>query len=187
MRTTVKVAMQKNAESGRKMLEVYVLCITKVTDLCMKLLLMSGFMGKHFLFLSALLPTWLGERLLKQAQRFFSFFFFSPSLKPSFICYVWSYCYPSTLCRDGAALYVETVLHHCHLTTSMSPAVDQSQGCAQLLQSSYYGENLSSPTFSSAIFGLLFLHDMKNAGAAVSANVPCGIAISYGGKICSAQ
>lgn len=56
LRTTVEVTMQKNAESGRKILEFFVLFITKVTDFYTKLLLMQGFMGEHFLFLSTL-PT----------------------------------------------------------------------------------------------------------------------------------
>lgn len=84
------------------MLEFFVLFITKVTCFCTKLLLMSGFTGKHFPFLSALLPAWLGERLLKQTWHFFSLSFFFHSLVLNLV--LWSCCYPSTLQRQRSSV-----------------------------------------------------------------------------------
>lgn len=187
MRTTVKVIMQKNAESGRKILEFFVLFFYKSDRFLYQTAVDVRVRG--WAFLVSLSPSNLIRRKTHQTSTAHFFFLFSfPSLKPGFICHVWSHCYPSTLCRDREALSIETVLRDCHLTASISPALDlKSQDCTQLLQSSHYDENLSSPISRSAIFSLFLLHDLKNAGASASAKVPCGIAISCGGRMCSAQ
>lgn len=60
-----------------------------------------------------------------------------PSVKPSFVCYVWWHSNSCTCSRDREAQYTETVLHDCYLTTGISQPVDLiSQDCNRLLQCS---------------------------------------------------